>query len=327
MDEVEVKLDSSFGTEILNIPEVGSLNVGISGSVEGKSIVVTPLRSDDYCRNLTKLIDLRKVKTVLPITEKRISDMKVGEIWKMPIVTRFSFSGNISGSPIPYIVFSIGGGFNKERTPLVSLYRMDPNTLRLRIRIERLELKSINAGVSTTYEIVPGDIGLFEAENIITKLVNKEIAKQINKYIAFKIGYSTSKSKSRKLLIEFLINPNDREQLNLLVKFLKGNLGIISKLIKLGLRFSEFDENMDYNQGYAAINNVTNQAAYQLGASSSTYAGSNLSHSHSSNFHITVPVIHSHQYTSNNSYNRYQSLDGKDVIHIHKPKEYQRVLL
>ncbi len=317
IDEVNVKVGASFGMEVLEIPDFGPLNVGVSGSVEGKSVVVRPLKSDDYCKNLKKLVDLREVKTVLPMNEKRIRDMAVGEIWKLPIVTRFSFSAGVGASPIPYISVSVGGGVTKERTPSVTLYRMDNNTLRLRIRIQRVFVESVSAGVSSTYEIAPSDIGLFEAENVLTKLVNKEIAKNINKYLALKFNYGVSKTSGRKVMIEFLINPNNEEQLKALTEFLGGNLGIIQKFIKLGLRFNEFKEDNNFTEGMSSLNNVANQASSQLGVKPS-YAGANHYHSQGSNTNINIPFIHSHSWSSNSSYNRYQSLDGKEAIHVHQ---------
>ena len=317
IDEVNIKIQSSFGTEIIQIPDMGSLNASISGSVEGKSIVVRPLENDNYCKDLKKLIDLREVKTVLPINEKRISEMKVGEIWKLPIVTMVSFNGGVGLNPIPYITVSVGGGVTKERTPSITLYRMDKNILRLRVRIARILVRSIGGGISTTYEIAPADLGLFEAENVLTKLVNKEIAKQINKYLALKFNYGVSRTSQRKVMLEFLINTNDKEQMSSLVEFLTGNLGIIKRFIELGIKFNEFKDDSNFEEGLSSLDSVQNQASSQLGVKPS-YAGANHSSSNAMNTSINIPFIHNHSWSSNNTYDRYQSLDGKEVLHIHQ---------
>jgi len=60
IDEVKLKLDATFGKEILNVPNIGPLNVGVSGGLEGASIVVRPLDSDKYCKELDTLIDLKR---------------------------------------------------------------------------------------------------------------------------------------------------------------------------------------------------------------------------------------------------------------------------
>jgi len=320
IDEVEIEVRTSFGTEIIEVPEIGSLNASISGSVEGKSIVVRPLEDKSYCKELKKLIDLREVKTILPINEKRISEMKVGEVWKFPIVTRINFSGGIGASPAPYLSVSIGGGITKERTPSITLYRMDKNTLRLRVRIARVLIKSIGGGISLTYEISPSDIGLFEAENILTKLVNREIAKQINKYLALRFNYGGSKTSQRKIMLEFLINPNDSEQMSSLVEFLSGNLGVIKRFIEFGIKFNEFKDDSSFEEGLSQINNVANEASSQL-ATKPSYAGANHSFSNTSNTSINIPFIHSHNWSNTNTYERYQSLDGKNVLHIHQAQK------
>ncbi|MCX7648714.1 MAG: hypothetical protein N2Z60_08890, partial [Elusimicrobiales bacterium] len=49
-----------------------------------------------------------------------------------------------------------------------------------------------------------------------------------------------------------------------------------------------------------------------------SYEGANHYHSQGSNTNINIPFIHSHSWSSNSSYNRYQSLDGKEAIHVHQ---------
>lgn len=316
IDEVGVKLDASLGKEILQIPDFGALNVAVGATLEGKSIVVRPLESDKYCKELDELIDLREVKTILPINAKRISQMKEGEIWKMPVTTRFSFSTGAGAPVASYINVFVGAGVTKERKPSITLFRMKEDVLRLRIRINRLLVKSVSGGVSSTFEIPAGDIGLFEAENILTKEINKQIAREINKYLAAKITYGHSRNSGRKILLEFLINPKDQRQLDALVEFLKGDLGFIKRFIELGLKFNEFTEIADMQQGLNGMNQVIDQAENALGVDAS-FAGANHYHGHSDNLNIAVPVIHNHENSWTTSYNRYQTMDTKDgVIHV-----------
>lgn len=316
VDEVGLKLNTSLASDILNIENFGALNVSISGAIEGKSLVVTPLGTDRYCSEMKLLVDLRKVKTVLPLTKERILNMKEGEIWKIPFVTYLSFGGGVGGQVVPYLSISFGAYTSKTRTPSVSLYRIDDNDLRLRIRIERVLVKAMNAQLASTYEISPTDIGFFEAENIFSKFVEKEIAKQINKYIALRFGYNFSKSKSNKLLLEFLINIKDNKQMEALEEFLNGDLTLIKKLIKIGIRFNEFDESDNYSVGLDNLNNTVSEVSQGL-QTKPTYAGSAHSHSQGSSFNINVPFIHSHQFANSSGYEKYQSIDGSSVTHIY----------
>lgn len=318
IDEVGVNLSAALGQEVLQVPDFGPVNVGISGSIEGKSIVVRPLDSDKYCKELGSLVDLREVKTILPINARRISSMKEGEIWKMPVTTRFSFSSGVGAPVAAYVNVSIGAGVTKERKPSITLFRMNENTLRLRIRIDRLLVKSVNAGVSSTFEIPAGDIGLFQAENILTKEINRYLAKEINKYLAARIVYGHSTNSGRKILLEFLINPNDSKQLDALVEFLKGDLGFIKRFIELGLKFNEFSENANTEQGTAEMNQVINQAEEALGVDAS-FAGANHYHGHSDNLNIAIPVIHNHENSWTTSHNRYQTMNTQDgVMHVNQ---------
>lgn len=316
IDEVGVKLDATLGKEVLQTPDLGPVNVAIGASIEGKSIVVKPLESDKYCKELDMLIDLREVKTILPINARRISAMKEGEIWKMPITTRFSFSTGASAQVASYVNVFIGAQTTKERKPSVTLFRMDKNTIRLRIRIDRLLVKSVSAGVSSTFEIPASDIGLFQAENILTREINKQLAREINKYLAAKIVYGHSRNSGRKILIEFLINPNDQKQLDALVEFLRGDLGVIKRFIELGLKFNEFNEEANAFEGNEAMSQVIDQAQNALGVDAS-FAGANHYHGHSDNLNIVVPVIHNHENSWTSSYNRYQTINKKDgVMHV-----------
>lgn len=317
IDEVELNLKAYYGREILDVPEINGLSVGISGHIEGKSVVVRPIKGIKYCKELDQLIDLRKVKTVLPIDKKRIRKMEVGEIWKLPIITRFSFYSGVGANPHPLLSVSVGADVTKTRTPSITLYRMDENTYRLRIRIERVSVKSLSFNAGTTYTIEPADLGFSEAENILEKLVQDILAKEINKYLAFKLNYSRSKSRSKKILLEFLIDRNNEEQMDALVEFLKGDLGIIARFIKLGLKFNEFDEDQNYQQGLSSLNQVVDQSSEHLNSKPS-YAGANHSHSNSSSFNINIPIIYRYGRNSNHTYNRYQSIDGKEVMHVHQ---------
>ena len=46
IDEIKLGLNVSLGTEVLSVPNVGSLSVSVSGGLEGRSIVVRPLKDN-----------------------------------------------------------------------------------------------------------------------------------------------------------------------------------------------------------------------------------------------------------------------------------------
>ncbi|MDD5209492.1 MAG: hypothetical protein PHV36_08900 [Elusimicrobiales bacterium] len=314
VDEVSLKLNTAIGTQLLTVPNVGSVGVSISGALEGRSVVVRPLADNRYCKNLGMLVKLYDVKTVLPISAKSINSMENGEVWKLPMVARYSFSIGAGASISEAVNVSIGAGETGERRPTVSLYKIDENNLRVRFRVDHVTVKSVGVSAGTV-NIPAGDIGVLNGENLIAKEVNKALASEINKYIAFKLGYSYARVSGQKLLLEFYVNPNNPEQVEKLAEFLKGNLDTIQNFIKMGLRFDQFSEEASSQSGVGEIEDLAEQAGTAIGANS-TFAGADHYNSSGHNFNITLPVIQARQDSWSSSYHRYQSLDNNGAIHV-----------
>ena len=313
IDEVGVKLDAGHTfSDVLNIGG-SAFNIGLGGALEGKSIVVRKTEEDKYCKNLLKLVDLRKVKTILPISEKRITGMGVNEIWKFPAVLRMNVSGG-AGYPVqPWLNVSFSLGSSKEVKPSVTLFRMSEDKLRFRIRLDRINVKSAGASAGTSFDA--GMIGLPEAENFLVKELDRTLVKEFNKYIALKFGLSTSRAKGKKILLEFIIDPRNPEQVAKLVDFLKGDLGIIKKLIQMGIQFNHFSDGDDNAAGAQALQNVDNVAQQGLGLNS-TFAGANHFNSTSHAMNIVLPIVLDRQTSSSQRYDRYQAAGTDQVLHV-----------
>ncbi len=315
LDEIDLKLNINLGTEVLNVPNVGSVSVNIGGGMEGKSMVVRPLENNSYCKNLGMLVKLYDMKLVLPMTAKRISKMDVGEIWKLPVVVRYNFGMGVGANIAQVVTVSIGAGQTKERKPTISLFKMDPKTIRVRFRVDHVTVRSVGAQANTI-EIPAGDLGVMQGENLIANTVNRTLASQINKFIAFKLGYSYVRVSGQKLLLEFYVDPNNQEQVEKLAEFAKGNFGTIEKFVKMGLRFDQFSEDSTAQTGVGEIEEMAVSVSSQIGATN-TFAGTDHYDSHGHNFNITIPVIHSHQSSWTSAYHRYQSLnDEGGTIHV-----------
>ncbi|MCM2267515.1 MAG: hypothetical protein NDI60_07030 [Elusimicrobiales bacterium] len=314
IDEVGVKMHAGHSfSDILNVGG-NSFNIGFSGGLEGKSIVVRKTNEDKYCKNLLKLVDLRRVKTILPINGHRLKEMQVNEIWKFPAVMRVGISGGIGAAVQPWATVSFSLGSTRETKPSVTLFRMSDNQLRMRVRLDRIHVKSAGASVGTSFDA--GLIGLPEAEGLLMKELNKQIVKEFNRYLSFQFGLSTSRVKGKKILLEFIIDPTNDEQVNKLVEFLKGDLGIIRKLIAMGVRFNDFSDMDDNAQGAQALQNVEEVASNELGLNA-TFAGSNhyTGSSHASN--IMVPVLLHREANAGRRYDRYQAIGSDQVLHVH----------
>jgi len=314
IDEVGVELSGNVGHEILEVND-RPFNVSLSAKMKGASVVVRKLNGVRYCKEILTLVDLRKVKTILPVNSRRINKMKPGEIWKFPIELRVGIGGSIGGT-YQGVSVGISFGYAKEKKPSVTLYKINEKTLRLRVRLDRATFKSIGANVSAL-TISAGDIGFLPAENVLTKLVAKEVAKQFNKYLSFKLGISRSKVRGKKVLLEFLLNAKDPAQIDRLVEFLRGDLGVIRKLIEMGQQFNGSDSESGLEDGQHQIDNVENVAEDSLGANSN-FAGTNHFNAVNHNFNIQLPVIVSYHNGSTIRYDRYQTLNGKQVLHVHQ---------
>jgi hypothetical protein len=317
IDEVGVKLKAGHTfTDIFNV-NGNTFNIGFSGGLEGKSVVVRKTEETKYCKNLLTILDLRKVKTILPINEKRISEMKVNEIWKFPARIYMGVSGGLGYPVTPWLNLGFSLGTSKELKPSVTLFRMDEKHLRMRIRLDRITVQS--AGVSAGTSFDAGMIGLPEAEEYFVaalgKQVNRTLVKEFNKYIALRMGLSTSRAKGKKILLEFVIDPTNPEQVEKLVDFLKGDLGIIKKLIEMGVRFNDFSSAADNAEGQAAMQNVDEVAQQALGLNS-TFAGANHFNGTSHAMNVVLPVVMDRESSSGQRYDRYQTSGSDQVLHV-----------
>lgn len=313
VDEVGLKLDAGHNfTDVLNV-DGNPFNVNIGARLEGKSIVVRKLKEVKYCKEILTLLDLRTVKTVLPPTARRIGAMQPGEVWKFPASIRVSVGGGVSAPVQPWMSVSFSLGHSRERKPSLTLFRMDENKLRFRIRLDRAEVT--HGGVSAGTSFDAGMIGLPEAENFFTKELNRALVKEFNKYIALRFGLSHSRTKGKKILLEFILDANNREQLEKLEDFLKGDLTVIRKLIQLGAQFSDYSEQDDTAAGAQSLAEFEQTVGQELGLNA-TFAGSNHYNSSSNGHNITLPILYQREGSAGHRYDRYQAQGSDEVLHV-----------
>lgn len=322
IDEVGVKVNAGHTfTDIFTVDN-NPFNIGFSAGLEGKSVVVRKTNEDKYCKNLLKLADLRKVKTILPINEKRIGAMGVNEIWKFPVRMNMGVSGGIGYPVQPWLTVGFSLGTSKEAKPSVTLFRMSEDKLRVRIRLDRITVKHIGASAGTSFDA--GMIGLPEAEGFLMKELNKTIVKEFNKYLALKFGLSHSRAKGKKILLEFIVDPKNPAQVEKLVDFLKGDLGIIRKLIEMGVRFNDFTDADDNAAGAQAMQAVNDVAAEGLGLNS-TFAGANHFNATSNGSNIMLPILVHREASTGQRYDRYQTTNSDQVLHVHNASKNESV--
>lgn len=322
IDEVGVKVNAGHTfTDIFSVAD-NPFNIGFSAGLEGKSVVVRKTNEDKYCKNLLNLADLRKVKTILPINEKRIGAMGVNEIWKFPVRIHMGVSGGIGYPVQPWLSVGFSLGTSKEAKPSVTLFRMSEDKLRVRLRLDRITVKHVGASAGTSFDA--GMLGLPEAEGFLMKELNKTLVKEFNKYMALKFGLSHSRAKGKKLLLEFIVDPKNPAQVAKLVDFLKGDLGIIRKLIEMGVRFNDFSDADDNAAGAQAMQAVNDVAAEGLGLNS-TFAGANHFNATSNGSNIMLPILLHREASTGQRYDRYQTTNSDQVLHVHNASKNESV--
>jgi len=331
LDEIKLDLSVALGQQLAALPDVGTLNVGLSGRLEGKSQVVRPLESKKFCKEVLEWAKFYELKTVLPTTKKRIVKMQVGEIWKLPLSMTMSFSISGGANIAQVVNVSLSAAVSKTSKPSVSLRRLDADQLRLRLRLDRLQVKSVGVAASTveipltamgleglgktTADLVVQGVPKAARKYITAEMFDKLLLKEINKYLSVQLSFGHSRFSGKKLLLEFILNPNNPEQMENLEKFLRGDFGIINRFIELGLKLNNFAEEDDALAGMGGLEEVSEQAGSALDADSQ-FAGTDIYHGRSNNFGLRVPVVGTNRVDWGSSYHRYQSM-GKEGQTIH----------
>lgn len=348
LDEVRLSFAAGLGEQSQILSEMGELNLkqnaappeatvfrmGLSGRLEGKSQVVRPLESQRFCKEVLEWAKFYELKTVLPAKAKRIVKMEIGEIWKLPLTMRMSFSVGAGASIAQVVNISLSAGMSKESKPSVSLRRLDADRLRLRLRLDRLEVVSV--GIAASSVQIPLDaMGLENAGALAADLlskavpkvarqwvtaeaINKPLLKEINKYLSVKLSFGHSRFSGKKLLLEFILNPNNAEQMAELEEFLRGDFGIINRFMELGLKLSSFREEDDAIEGMGGIEDVAEQAGGVL-SSKASFAGTDIYKGRSNTLALQVPVVGNNNVVWGKSYHRYQSLGAEgEIIHAYQ---------
>ena len=322
IDEIVLKPGLGFDVPVSEIVSSNlpvSVNLQMNASVQGKSQVVRPLESDRYCRELKTLAKLHNMKAAWPPSVKRLQAMQIGEIWKLPLEFKITAGAGISGSAYEAVEFSLGASKEKTSSPSVTLYRMSKNKMRLRVRIGSAKLKKVSAGVSSI-EIPVEDLSVWKAENFIARFINREVARHINNALAARFSFTKGKFHGKKLTLEFICDPENSQQMELLSRFIKGEFGIIRDFISLKMDLDTFSADQEVVYVDANLQNVGSQHNSELNAALN-YAGINHSDGSFSDSVFQLPVIYRRETEKKHERNSYQSTDSGGRLNVYKDKE------
>lgn len=298
---VEVQgLKLGYGKGLPFLLDGGPLSAGINlgVSVQGKSMVVRPLEGTKTCSELDRLLNVFDIKTVFPVSAKRVSEMAVGELWRIPLTLTFSQGLGLNGSGAsagtPETAASISFGRQDTGAASMTLYRLSDDKTRFRFRIDHVVVKSASLGIN---EALP-TLALPEVGNILLKLLEHQLTRQLSRYTSAWLTFGMARSDGKRMLMEFVADPRDPAQAKALSAAVKGDF---EELLVMAARMSTLlvtDESTK-----AAYERLRGKHAETLGPP--TYAAANDYKTKTRSFNFNLPFFYARQA---------QSLFGDDKV-------------
>lgn len=233
VDYVKLEARLGYSEEIWRATDDIPFNIGVSAYTRGEAYVIRPVGGGGTCKKLKQLVNPMTFKTVVPMSAVRLSSMSVGELWKLPLEYGLRVAPSV-GATIGNVGFWVSVGGSRSRRASVSLYRLSEDMLRLRMRIDRIFILDARGELRYTIPVEEW-LALDEwhftgGDNIVEEQLDKQVLKEILKYLRTAIGAAKWKREGRKVLLEFVFDPNDSGQMEKVAKFLKGNLSVLQTL-------------------------------------------------------------------------------------------------
>lgn len=246
VDRLRLAIGASGGLAVANLA-AGKVPIYVSGGAEidGTSQVIRPLEGKRACRELDELLDLREFKAALPLKAERFPAMREGEIWTIPLRLRAwvgaGVSASVEGAPV-----SISFGYSREGGSSVTLRRLDAKTLRVRLRMDYVNVYGPGGGV--TLSLLGSDLDRFRSEGKewtgdslgelagqgAWKLLDREVRGTAERYLAARLNWWAHWSRGDHALFELLLDPGDAGHMAALERLLAGgDVPALDSLAKL----------------------------------------------------------------------------------------------
>lgn len=221
--------------------------VSFSGRADGAAYVIRPIEGTSTCKEIKTLIDLRDYKTVVDlksvvglstagmISADGLLAMKVGEIWKLPLVltAQGSLAAGVPLGAVPATI-SVSLSYAQGKAASVHVFRLNEDQLGFRVRLDSVEILSKGISVSASLPAA-GALGLDNASGFLEKEGDRLLLREVNRYIANSLGFDAWKRDGRKAMVEFILSRNDRKQMERLAEFLRGKIspfGLLASILK-----------------------------------------------------------------------------------------------
>jgi len=312
IDHARINVSLGYSHKVFDAAKDMPVSVSVNARADGNAYVIRPLGSTKACGEIKKLLNVLDFKTVIPVTPERIGKMAVGEIWKLPLV--LSAGGGVGTSvPVnPMVSIGLSFGGSQSESASVTLMRLSPQAVRLRLRIDKANVFTGGGNVAVSFPIAEY-LGLQDAGNIVEKQVNRQVVRQIDRYLRTALGLSFWKQDGRKVLLEFILDPNDPAQSQGLADFLKGNLDVLSILMRIASAAKDPLIREGASEEYLA--ELEEKYIDKLGAGSN-FTGADDYQRNGRNFNFQLPLIWQHESGKSRDADRIVGQDKDVALHM-----------
>jgi hypothetical protein len=207
------------------------LGVGVTARLEGESIVVRPLEGKRSCQEVDTVLKVWDTKTVLPLRGERISEMMVGELWRLPLTLTVGVNLGAGRELVDSLPFTVTVGASAQGRASVSLKRISQKEVRMRLRLDQATIRDLHGKIVADMATVV--LGTGGAENVFMKFLTREASKQLNRYLALTLSGDRDSRLGVNTVLEFVLDPEDPDQMEKLSRALRGELGVIQELQRL----------------------------------------------------------------------------------------------
>ncbi len=252
----EINVNPTLGPSREIATPIKGLPLSFFGTVNlnGTSGVARPLPNQDSCKEIKQYLKLWDFKLVLPLSGKRFAAMLPGEIWRIPVTftirigpsAGYSVTNSVSGGLLSgaaqqalmqgvNVVIAISGSTQKSAT--VTLRRLDENSLRVRVRLGRARILDANgtvfAGapvVGMTESLVGGLVG--HLSKTIAPAVASYVSQELLLMLSGQLTLDWSQTAGDTAVLEYVLNPNNADQMDILARLLRGDLNVFKQLVR-----------------------------------------------------------------------------------------------
>ncbi|MBI4422894.1 MAG: hypothetical protein HY554_04170 [Elusimicrobia bacterium] len=313
VDQIPLALSLGDSVEVVNLASDYGVVVHFRMKLEGESMVIRPLRRASSCKELDRLLNVFGAKTILPLSGKRIAEMEVGELWKVPAALEVSFGPGLNAR-FEEGAATIYAGRESRREAMLTLYRMSKDELRVRLRFQKVKSKVRGVEVRSDVEVADWiDLG----SNIFGDTVAHEVTREVRKLVQAKIGLSTHKVDPAKpgtgSLLEFVVNPNDQARMEDLAQLVVKDLNLVKTFAKEALPGHQKVAALDHPEDVLEKIVASHRAMLD---GESAYAGAKAFSSKGGRVPLTLPFLADLRWSWSSGQQSLTASDGSDPIHI-----------